>query len=149
MDDNHSLSSSACPPSPQDNSDMQEIAVNATPQDLEVTSDTYISIPGTLHKVHIVTLMGFDYGYESRAELSDSDCVFRTGQHVKPKVNATKTSQAKRRCTGFKKTSSSSMSSLMYTGKKMFCLIISFCKNRMCLMLLNYVIQLIHIAIPV
>ena len=42
MDDYNYLSSSTCPHSPQDNSNLENVAVNTTAEDLAVNSDAFI-----------------------------------------------------------------------------------------------------------
>ena len=74
-DRDHNLSSSSCPSSPQDNSDLEQVTVKVPLQDFAINSDVFVSIPETPSTVHVIDPMDKDYGYESSAESSDSDCV--------------------------------------------------------------------------
>ena len=53
-------------------------------------SDAFISKPGIHSMVHVITPMGYDYGYESSTELSDSGCIIISLQNVKAKGKANK-----------------------------------------------------------
>ena len=43
-----------CPPLPQDNSDLKQVAAKKTAQDLAVNSGAFISTPGTPSTVHVI-----------------------------------------------------------------------------------------------
>ena len=99
MDDYHNLSSFICPPSPQENSYLQQVAAKTPLQYLAANSNIFISTPGRPSTGHLITPMGYDYGCESSAESSDSDCVIISLQNVQSKLNATKRLPTKRRFT--------------------------------------------------
>ena len=66
MDDSHRLSNSTCPPSPQDNGNLELVAVSTSPQNLAVFR-CIISTSRTPSTVHVITPVGNDYVCESSA----------------------------------------------------------------------------------
>ena len=42
---------------------LEKIAANTPPQDLAVTSDAFISTPGTPTTVHVIILIDYYYGW--------------------------------------------------------------------------------------
>ena len=81
---------SICPPSPQGNSDWEQVAANTPAQGLAVKPDVFIITPETPSTVHVIISVGYDYGCESWVESWDSDLIIISVQNVKPKVKATK-----------------------------------------------------------
>ena len=54
-DNYHNALSSTCPPSPEDKSDLEQVAGNTPSQDLAFASDVCTSTPWTLTTVHVIT----------------------------------------------------------------------------------------------
>ena len=61
IDDYHNLSGFICPPSPQDNSEIEQIAVNTPAKDLALNSDAFILWPEIPSTVHVIAPVGWDY----------------------------------------------------------------------------------------
>ena len=71
MDDCHDLSSSPCPPSPQYNGELEQVAASTPAQDLTVDSGAFSSTPGISSTVQEKTLSSYDYRCESSAKSSE------------------------------------------------------------------------------
>ena len=78
MDDYYNLSTYTCPPSPQDNRDLEQVAANRSEQDLAVNSDVFIPTPRIPSKVHVLIMVMFVNLVQNHNTVIVSSCQCKT-----------------------------------------------------------------------